>query len=256
MGTAAARTADHALTLYLVDELGVTLRALKYGNPDGLAFALRQADSAAFGLSDRSSYLRYGKRAFDIVFAVFLFPAVALVILTLWCVVRRDGGTGFFGHRRIGRDGVEFQCWKIRTMVVDAETRLQDLLATNLEVAREWALDQKLASDPRVTRFGAFLRASSLDELPQIWNVLKGEMSFVGPRPVMRDELKKYGPNRAAYLSLRPGITGLWQVSGRNDVSYDARVRFDVEYTARISLPMDLRLILGTANAVLNRTGR
>lgn len=168
----------------------------------------------------------------------------------------RDGGPGFFGHRRIGRNGEVFRCWKIRTMVVDAEARLAEHLASDPEAAAEWERDHKLRDDPRITRLGAFLRATSLDELPQIWNVLKGEMSFVGPRPVVRDEMRKYGAARTAYLAMKPGITGLWQVSGRNDVSYDERVAMDVEYVSSVSLLTDVRLILLTGLSIVDRTGR
>ncbi|MEB3417447.1 sugar transferase [Salipiger manganoxidans] len=201
-------------------------------------------------------YTRFGKRALDLTLAIAMLPLLLPVITVLWLLTRRDGGPGFFGHRRVGRNGKSFRCWKIRTMVVDAEAKLQQHLADNPEAAAEWARDHKLTNDPRITRIGNFLRRTSLDELPQIWNVLKGEMSFVGPRPVTRVEMKKYGFYRTAYLSMRPGITGLWQVSGRNDVSYDERVRMDVQYLSDASLANDLKLILGTGMAVLGSTGR
>ncbi|SDI80339.1 Sugar transferase involved in LPS biosynthesis (colanic, teichoic acid) [Salipiger marinus] len=204
----------------------------------------------------RTMYTRFGKRALDLTLAIAMLPLLLPVITVLWLLTRRDGGPGFFGHRRVGRNGKSFRCWKIRTMVVDAEAKLQQHLADNPEAAAEWARDHKLTNDPRITRIGNFLRRTSLDELPQIWNVLKGEMSFVGPRPVTRVEMKKYGFYRTAYLSMRPGITGLWQVSGRNDVSYDERVRMDVQYLSDASLANDLKLILGTGMAVLGSTGR
>ena len=149
-----------------------------------------------------------------------------------------------------------FRCWKIRTMVTDSETRLEQHLQNNPDAAAEWARDHKLTDDPRVTRVGKFLRKTSLDELPQIWNVLLGEMTFVGPRPIVLDEMAKYGPYQAAYLAMKPGVTGMWQVSGRNDVSYDERVQMDVEYFDQISLALDLSLIAKTGLAVLNRTGK
>jgi exopolysaccharide production protein ExoY len=200
--------------------------------------------------------LRITKRLFDIVLALLLLPVLVPVIFALWAVTRRDGGPGFFGHVRVGKNGKSFKCWKIRTMVVHAEARLQEHLAANPAAAEEWARDHKLTDDPRITRLGRFLRRSSLDELPQIWNVLKGEMSFVGPRPVTRVEMRKYGQFRTAYLSLKPGITGLWQISGRNDVTYDERVRMDVEYLQTMSILDDIRIILKTAGAVLDRTGK
>ncbi len=206
--------------------------------------------------TDGGLYARGGKRVFDLVLAVLLLPLIAPAVAALWLLVRRDGGPGFFGHKRIGLNGQEFKCWKVRTMVMGAEERLQAYLASNPAAAAEWARDHKLSNDPRITRFGNFLRKSSLDELPQIWNVLKGEMSFVGPRPIVRDELPKYGVAAGAYLSQKPGITGLWQVSGRNDVSYTERVAMDVDYSLRGSLVFDMELILRTGVSVLGGTGR
>lgn len=207
-------------------------------------------------LSGLEFYRRSGKRLFDIGLSIFLLPVIAPVIVVLWFVVSRDGGSGFFGHTRIGRDGKAFRCWKLRTMVVDAEARLEEYLRSNPDAAAEWERDFKLTDDPRTTRFGRFLRRTSLDELPQIWNVLMNEMSFVGPRPVVRSELHRYGPERATYKSLTPGITGLWQVSGRNDVSYSERVQFDLDYSNTLSLFTDIRLIVQTIFSVFAATGR
>lgn len=203
----------------------------------------------------RGNYQAWGKRAFDIAFALALLPVIAPVVAVLLLVVRRDGGSGLFGHLRVGRNGTEFRCWKIRTMVMDAEKKLQVYLRDNPEAAAEWARSRKLANDPRITPLGNFLRRTSLDELPQIWNVLKGEMSFVGPRPVVRDELKKYGSGAPCYLAQKPGVTGLWQVSGRNDVSYDERVRLDRRYRKEMTWALDARIILKTGTAVFERTG-
>jgi len=206
--------------------------------------------------TDKGFYAKVGKRFFDLALAVLLLPLIAPVIAALWLLVRRDGGPGFFGHSRIGRNGQVFKCWKVRTMVMGAEERLQAYLAANPAAAAEWARDHKLTNDPRITQFGNFLRKTSLDELPQIWNVLKGEMSFVGPRPIVHAELSKYGADLGAYLSQKPGITGLWQVSGRNDVSYVERVAMDVDYSLRGSLMFDMELILRTGVSVLGKTGR
>lgn len=205
--------------------------------------------------ADRTGLL-IAKRIGDIVLALILLPVLVPVIAALWALTRRDGGPGFFGHTRIGKGGKTFRCWKIRTMVVDAEAKLQAHLAANPAAAEEWARDYKLTDDPRITPLGDLLRRTSLDELPQIWNVLKGEMSFVGPRPVPRVELRKYGRFRTAYLSLKPGITGLWQVSGRNEVSYDERVAMDVEYLQTMSLWEDIRILARTAGSVLGQTGK
>ncbi|WP_259969691.1 sugar transferase [Leisingera caerulea] len=201
-------------------------------------------------------YSRSGKRIFDILFALLLLPVLVPVILILWGVVRLDGGPGFFGHTRVGQNGKLFKCWKVRSMVVDAESRLQAHLNTNPEAAAEWERDHKLTNDPRINRLGRILRKTSLDELPQIWNVLKGEMSFVGPRPIVTKELPKYGRSASAYLAQRPGITGLWQISGRNDISYDERVALDVAYLSCRGFFKDLKIILRTGAAVLRRTGR
>lgn len=203
-----------------------------------------------------SLYLRFGKRVFDLVLAVLLLPMLIPVILGIWLVIRSDGGNGFFAHRRVGQNGKVFRCWKIRTMVMDAEARLRKYLAENPEAALEWKQSHKLTNDPRITRLGHFLRATSLDELPQIWNVLRGDMSFVGPRPVVRAELHKYGAARPVYLALRPGLTGLWQVSGRNDVSYNERVQMDVQYLSMASLKNDIILLVKTGQAVVGQTGK
>ncbi|MEP0962814.1 MAG: sugar transferase [Roseobacter sp.] len=201
-------------------------------------------------------YRRAGKRLFDLTLALVLIPFLAPIIALLWIVTKLDGGIGFFGHKRIGRNGKVFRCWKVRTMVVDAEQKLRRHLAENPEAAAEWEKDHKLNDDPRITRFGNFLRKTSLDELPQLWNVIRGDMSFVGPRPIVRVELHKYGSDRPVYLSMKPGITGLWQVSGRNDVSYSQRVQFDVDYSKAQSLFTDIRLIAMTGASVVGATGR
>lgn len=201
-------------------------------------------------------YSGFGKRVFDIGFALLLLPTLVPIIFILWFMVRRDGGPGFFGHTRVGKNGKPFKCWKIRSMVVDAEAKLQAYLNANPEAAAEWERDHKLTNDPRINRLGHILRKTSLDELPQIWNVLKGEMSFVGPRPIVTKELAKYGSSVSAYLAQKPGITGLWQVSGRNEISYDERVALDVAYLSNRSFKQDLKIILKTGSAVLSKTGR
>jgi exopolysaccharide production protein ExoY len=198
----------------------------------------------------------WGKRLFDLALAVMALPVILLVIALLCLLTRLDGGPGFFGHVRVGKDNREFRCWKIRTMVPDAEAVLTAHLAQNPAAAAEWARDFKLTDDPRVTRLGRFLRASSLDELPQIWNVLCGEMSLVGPRPVTRGEMDRYAGYEWCYLSVKPGITGMWQVSGRNDVSYDRRVQLDMQYLRKQSILQDIVILLRTARVVLTGTGR
>lgn len=196
------------------------------------------------------------KRVFDILFALLLLPLVMPVIAVLWVLAKCDGGPGFFSQCRVGQNGQGFQCWKIRTMVEGAEAKLHAHLADNPDAAAEWARECKLSDDPRITRLGGFLRRSSLDELPQIWNILKGDMSFVGPRPVVHEELARYGSFQGAYLAPKPGVTGVWQVSGRNDVDYAERVRMDVEYLAKASPAFDVSIILRTAAVVVTRTGK
>ncbi|WP_339822825.1 sugar transferase [Sulfitobacter dubius] len=207
-------------------------------------------------LGQSSLYARWGKTLFDIALGLMLLPVLLPVIAILCAVVALDGGLPIFGHKRIGKSGREFRCWKIRTMVVDAQERLQDHLADNPKAAAEWELNFKLENDPRITRVGRFLRKSSLDELPQLFNVFCGQMSFVGPRPIVRDELRRYGLPQHLYMSMRPGVTGLWQVSGRNDVAYDQRVAMDVQYARNVSLTEDVRIVAKTATSVIGLTGK
>jgi exopolysaccharide production protein ExoY len=215
----------------------------------------RVADRTATHGQKFFSYRALGKRILDI--AVVVFSAWLIVPLILICALlaARDGHFPFFGHKRVGLNGKEFKCWKIRTMVPDAEERLNAYLDANPAARAEWIATRKLKNDPRIIPFGSFMRKTSLDELPQLFNVLMGQMSIVGPRPVVRDELELYGSGRADYLALRPGITGLWQVSGRNDVGYADRVAFDRDYNARVSFWTDLSIMMRTFSVVVGRTG-
>lgn len=203
-----------------------------------------------------SAYSAIGKRSFDIVFAILLLPILVPVIALLWVMARRDGGPGFYAQDRVGLNGKVFRCLKMRTMVMNAERVLQDLCDADPEIAQEWLTNQKLLNDPRITRIGRFLRATSLDELPQIWNVLRGEMSFVGPRPFMveQDDLYRRAGGEA-YYHLRPGITGLWQIEGRGTTSFVSRVQYDNDYLKRISPVLDAKLMVKTVTVVFNRTG-
>lgn len=195
------------------------------------------------------------KRAMDIVLCLIALPPVLLICLPIMLLVMLDGGSAFFSQKRIGRGGKKFHCLKFRTMVPDAQSRLQRLLENDPESRAEWARDFKLKSDPRVTLIGRFLRKTSLDEVPQILNVLRGEMSIVGPRPVTREELSLYGDNAGLYLACAPGITGLWQVSGRNDVSYARRVAMDVRYVLTWSPGLDIKIMLRTLPVMIQRKG-
>jgi lipopolysaccharide/colanic/teichoic acid biosynthesis glycosyltransferase len=201
------------------------------------------------------------KRWLDICLTLAALPLVVPLLALLWLWVRRDGGPGFYRQARIGRNGQRFTCWKLRTMCLDADTALSRLLAHDPARALEWSDNQKLQNDPRVTRTGRWLRACSLDELPQLWCVLRGEMSLVGPRPFMPNQLHDYlaasGPDRArAYLAQRPGLTGLWQVEGRGGTDFAARARFDQRYASALSLRADLLLLLRTIGVVCRRTGQ
>jgi exopolysaccharide production protein ExoY len=193
------------------------------------------------------------KRMFDIAAAVAALVLLAPALLAIALVIKiTDPGPVFYRHVRIGRQGGRFGCLKFRTMAMDSEARLQKILGEDPIAAAEWELSQKLRDDPRVTRIGAFLRKTSLDELPQLWNVIKGEMSLVGPRPITRAELSRYGRDRRYYLLVRPGITGLWQVSGRSSVGYEQRVRFDREYLEEWSWLGEFWIIIMTIPAVLS----
>jgi lipopolysaccharide/colanic/teichoic acid biosynthesis glycosyltransferase len=221
------------------------------------AFASENTISVGTAALASRGYSAVGKRLFDLTLAVVLTPIVAPAMLLLCLFVwASDGRNPLFGHLRVGRGGRKFRCWKIRTMVHDAESRLASLLETDLTAAEEWEACQKLSNDPRIIPLGDVLRRTSLDELPQLWNVLRGDMSLVGPRPVTAPELKRYGTSYGAYCSMRPGITGLWQVSGRNEVAYEDRVALDVEYLHRMSMRLDAKIILQTAGVVLRPTGK
>jgi undecaprenyl-phosphate galactose phosphotransferase len=179
----------------------------------------------------------------------------APLLAALALVVRADGGPVFFRQPRVGAGGREFSCLKFRSMVTDADGRLQNLLRSDPRAAAEWAADRKLANDPRITKVGRFLRQSSLDELPQLFNVLSGQMSLVGPRPIVAAEVPRYGRNIEYYYETKPGLTGLWQVSGRSDISYARRVRLDVWYVRNWTLLHDVAILCKTVPAVFLRRG-
>lgn len=197
------------------------------------------------------------KRLFDILFslAVLIFAAPVFFIIAI-LVIFPSKGKIVYAHRRIGRGGKTFRCYKFRTMYANADVRLKQLLAAHPELHEEWYKTFKLQKDPRVTPVGRFLRKTSLDELPQFLNVLKGDLSVVGPRPVIEEEMKKYmGAKAAKILSIRPGITGLWQVSGRNDICYNKRIQLDEHYVDNHSLLLDLKLIARTIPVMITKRG-
>jgi undecaprenyl-phosphate galactose phosphotransferase len=183
---------------------------------------------------------------------VLLSPLMGAVAFLIW---RRDGAPVLFAHYRVGHDGKLFRCMKFRTMYRDAERMLSELLEKDPAARAEWQREQKLLRDPRITPIGHFLRRTSLDELPQLFNVVRGDMSLVGPRPITVGELTRYGRVRWHYLSVRPGITGLWQVSGRNNTSYDERVALDRRYVEERTVWMNLSILLKTVKVVVARDG-
>jgi len=204
-----------------------------------------------------SPYRRFLKRSFDLLLSILLIPLLIPLFIIIAILIKIDSpGPVFFRHRRVGKGGKEFHVLKFRTMHVDAEKRLKELLENDSEARREWERFYKLKNDPRITRVGRFLRKTSLDELPQVINVLKGEMSFVGPRPVVEEELfKYYGDRSVYYLMTRPGITGLWQVSGRNLLTYEERVELDTWYVMNWNMWLDVVILIKTVGAVVKGEG-
>jgi exopolysaccharide production protein ExoY len=212
--------------------------------------------SATHSSSCLSSVGGRPKQLFDIIFSFALLVILSpMFILTAVAIKFCDNGPLLFSHRRIGLSLRPFQCLKFRTMAVDADKKLAAHLAANEQAAVEWATKRKLKADPRLTPIGAALRRSSLDELPQLINVLCGEMSLVGPRPIVAEELVHYGADAALCMSVRPGLTGAWQVSGRSDTSYEARVQMDKDYCLNWSMSGDLVIILKTIPAVIFARG-
>jgi exopolysaccharide production protein ExoY len=195
------------------------------------------------------------KRIIDIALALsgIILLAPLLVICYLLTIATSPGPV-LFRHRRVGFNGKHFDCLKFRTMLVDAPERLHHLLESDPMAAREWAETRKLRRDPRITAIGAILRKSSLDELPQLFNVLKGDMSIVGPRPITDEELERYTASVGAYLACRPGITGLWQVSGRSTTTYDKRVACDAFYAQNWSIALDVKILIVTVPSLLSET--
>jgi Undecaprenyl-phosphate galactose phosphotransferase WbaP len=217
------------------------------------AAALPQLPEVAFSPSVPPAH--FTKRAIDLVGAILLGVLFAPLIAVIVTVIRIEGHPVLFWHKRIGRNGRTFKCVKFRTMVSNAEQVLRQVLNEHPELRDEWTKNFKLRRDPRITMMGRFLRLTSLDELPQLWNVVRGEMSLVGPRPVVRAELLRYGRNASKYLAVKPGLTGLWQVKGRNNTTYRRRVAMDRFYVQNQSLLLDVYILMATPAAVLRRNG-
>jgi len=216
--------------------------------------ATRSANSPFFSAAEFAAIPPVGgvsKRGFDVLAASLALVFLSPLFLMLMALVKfSDGGSIFYGHRRIGHNGKSFRCLKFRTMRPDGDRILQDYLKANPAAYEEWRATRKLQDDPRVTVVGSVLRKLSLDELPQLVNIVRGEMSMVGPRPVVEDELELYDSAAVYYLRSRPGLTGLWQISGRNDVSYATRIAFDTQYVQNWSLLKDFSIVVRTIPAV------
>ncbi len=198
-------------------------------------------------------YRNFLKRPLDVLLVLLASPVIVPVILFLALLVSREGGRPFYSQERVGRDGRIYRIWKLRSMVTDADEVLPAYLDQNPEARREWQETQKLKDDPRITRIGQFLRRCSLDELPQLWNVVRGDMSLVGPRPMMPSQQELY--EGQGYYHLRPGITGYWQVAGRNQTSFSARALYDDVYDRNLSFTNDLGILVQTVGVVMRATG-
>lgn len=198
---------------------------------------------------------RFIKRVFDLFGSLFIIIVLSPLLVYICSKVKKDGGPAIYGHERIGKNGKPFKCLKFRSMVTNSNEVLKELLLSNEEAKEEWDATFKLKNDPRITKIGHFLRRTSLDELPQLFNVLKGEMSLVGPRPIITDELVRYNEEVEYYLLSKPGMTGLWQVSGRSDVDYETRVYLDAWYVKNWSMWNDIAILFKTIGVVLKKDG-
>jgi lipopolysaccharide/colanic/teichoic acid biosynthesis glycosyltransferase len=210
--------------------------------------------NAAFSKTEPTNIYRDRfKRVLDVTLVIMAAPAVLLVLGICALLIARDGGSPFYTQTRIGRFGKTFKMWKLRSMVANADAALEDHLNANPAARIEWNRNQKLRHDPRITKVGQMLRKTSLDELPQLWNVLKGDMSLVGPRPMMVDQQALYPGS--AYYALRPGLTGFWQVSVRHESSFAERATYDAEYLRKVTFAQDISVMLKTVSVVTKGTG-
>lgn len=220
----------------------------RHGIPE--ASVQKRGTSRAAGL-----YRQRLKRAFDVVAVLLVLPIALPVMVIIAILLRVEGGAVWFTQRRLGQDGYSFNLWKFRTMVVDADSELERYLDADPSLRAEWDATQKLKKDPRITRTGRILRKTSLDELPQLFNILRGEMSVVGPRPMLVEQLDMYGPLARQYFALRPGLTGLWQVSDRNNTDFARRAEIDAVYERNLSMVGDMKIILATFAVMVRGTG-
>ncbi len=236
------------------EELATSQRFFLLDPP--MTVSYRPQAGIAAASPERLFRYRVVKRGLDLTLAFLCLPILLLLIAAIAVAIRvTSPGPIFFSHRRIRGHGRFFSMWKFRTMCVNSAEVLEDYLAANPAARAEWRKEHKLKHDPRVTRVGEFLRRTSLDELPQIWNVITGSMSLVGPRPIVAAEVEKYGEFFADYCLVKPGVTGLWQVSGRSRVSYPERVQLDRHYAHHWSLGFDIRILCRTLSSVANQDG-
>lgn len=227
----------------------------KYAVPLPQAIRPGKAVNDPWAPSERPRGLYRGglKRALDVALVALAAPMVVPLVAALALAVSRDGGRPFYSQLRVGKDGRQFRMWKLRSMVTDADARMAGYLASNPAARAEWDATQKLRNDPRVTRMGRILRKTSLDELPQLWNVFVGDMSLVGPRPMMPSQQAMY-PG-VAYYALRPGITGFWQTAGRHRTTFQARAEYDAAYEAELGFATDVRILMRTVSVVAAGSG-
>jgi Undecaprenyl-phosphate galactose phosphotransferase WbaP len=253
------KTSERVLKDVLRERVAFSLIPQLQGVPvfgfDKLAFFSHDTIMLSYRNNLSQPLSRARKTAFDIIFSAFLVILLAPPMAIIALLVKLDGGPVLFRHERVGLHGRDFPCLKFRTMATDAEAVLHDLLARDPDARREWYDSQKLTKDPRITRIGRLLRSTSLDELPQLFNVLRLEMSLVGPRPIVRQEIQRYEDDIAYYYDTKPGLTGLWQVSGRSDITYKTRVKLDCWYVRNWSMWQDIAIILKTVPAVIGRHG-
>jgi Undecaprenyl-phosphate galactose phosphotransferase WbaP len=232
-----------------------TLSAHSISAQDGLAADPCEDDADLTGQAGAPPYGPLGgwpKRLLDVTVALVALVAAAPVMLMIALLIRLTaGGPAIFAHSRVGFNGTPFRCYKFRTMVTNSDQVLHEYLSSNPQAAKEWQENRKLKRDPRITLLGEMLRKSSLDELPQLLNILRGDMSCVGPRPIVIDELQRYGACAGDYLRTRPGLTGLWQVTGRSTTDYSRRVSLDSHYVRNWSLWIDLIILLRTTVVVM-----
>jgi lipopolysaccharide/colanic/teichoic acid biosynthesis glycosyltransferase len=227
------------------------------------SYSYTESAGRSLGRSQRennapSEFFRYRviKRCWDVLLVLVSMPVMLPILGAVSAVILLNSpGPVFYSHRRIRKNGAFFSMWKFRTMCVNSTEVLEEYLARHPAAHAEWSQTHKLRRDPRITPLGSFLRRYSLDELPQLWNVLMGQMSLVGPRPIVAAEVEKYGDCFESYCRVKPGLTGLWQVSGRSELSYDARVALDCEYVERWSLTKDVMILLKTFASVVNQDG-